>query len=221
MRKRGPMSKTILVKFRTKALRPLIGTTLADVAKARGTDEVDTILDLVLEDRSRIQAVYFSMSEANLAKQLRQPWVTISSDGSSMATEGVFLEEGTHPRSYGNFARLLGKFVRDEKVIPLEEAVHRMTGLPAANLRIKDRGLLKEGMYADVVVFDPGTIVDKATYENPHQYAVGMKHVFVNGVAVIRDGEHTGAKPGRAVWGPGRLSQGASKMSALIEGTLP
>jgi N-acyl-D-amino-acid deacylase len=217
MRKRGAMSRTILVKFRKPALRPLIGKTLQDIAKARGTDEVDTIIDLVLEDRSRIQAVYFSMSEANLAKQLRQPWVSISSDGSSMAAEGVFLEESTHPRSYGNFARLLGKFVREEKVIPLEEAVHRMTGLPASNLRIEGRGFLKEGMFADVVVFDPATIADTATYENPHQYAIGMKHVFVNGVPVIRDGEHTGAKPGRAVWGPGRVPRKVSEAIPVID----
>jgi len=221
MRKRGAMSKTIVVKFRTPALRPLIGRTLSDIAKERGRDEVDTILDLVLEDRSRISAVYFNMSEANLAKQLRQPWVAISSDGSSMAPEGVFLEESTHPRSYGSFARLLGKFVREEKVIPLEDAVHRMTGLPAGNLRIKDRGLLKEGLFADVVVFDPATIADTATYEMPHQYAVGMKHVFVNGVPVIRDGEHTGEKPGRAVWGPGRLSQDVSKAIPSIDRRQP
>jgi N-acyl-D-amino-acid deacylase len=217
MRRRGKLSRTILVKLHKPELRPLIGRTLEDVAKERGTDEVDAILDLVLQDRSRIQAVYFGMSEANLAKELRQPWVAIGSDGSSTATEGVFLEGSTHPRSYGNFARLLGKFVREEKVIPLEEAIRRMTGLPGSNLKIEGRGLLKQGMYADVVVFDPATIADKATYENPHQYAVGMKHVFVNGVQVLKDGEHTGAKPGRAVWGPGRLSQDVSRTTLSID----
>ena len=217
MRKRGAMSKTIVVKVRRKENQVLIGQTLADIAEARGKDQVEALIDLVLEDRSRVQAVYFGMSEANLAKQLRQPWVAIGSDGSSMAPEGVFLEESTHPRSYGNFARLLGKFVREEKVIPLEEAIRRMTGLPAGNLRIRDRGLLKEGHYADVVVFDPGTIADTATYEKPQQYAVGMKHVFVNGVQVLRDGEHTGAKPGRAVWGPGRVSQDVSETPSSID----
>jgi N-acyl-D-amino-acid deacylase len=178
--------------------------TLAQVAKARGKDQVDTLLDLVLEDRSRVQAVFFSMTERNIAKQLRRPWVSIGSDGASMAAEGVFLEESTHPRAYGNFARLLGRYVRERKVISLPEAVRRMTGLPATNLGLEGRGFLEAGMFADVVVFDPETIADRATYEQPHQYAVGMKHVFVNGEQVLKDGEHTGAKPGRAVWGPGK-----------------
>jgi N-acyl-D-amino-acid deacylase len=206
MRAAGPMSKTMLVKFRKPENRHLIGQYLHDIAKSRGKDEVDTLLDLVLEDRSRVAAVFFSMDEKNLAKQLRQPWVSLGSDGSSMAAEGVFLEESTHPRAYGNFARLLGKYVREEKVITLEDAVRRMTGLPASNLGLKDRGLIKDGMFADVVVFDPALIADKATYEKPQQYAVGMKHVFVNGVQVLQDGEHTGAKPGRAVWGPGKTA---------------
>jgi N-acyl-D-amino-acid deacylase len=144
------------------------------------------------------------MDEANLAKQLRHPWVSISSDGASMAAEGVFLEESTHPRAYGSFARLLGKYVREQKVISLEEAVRRMTGLPATNLGLDARGFLRPGMYADVVVFDPATIADIATYEQPHRYAVGMRHVFVNGTQVLKDGEHTGATPGRALRGPGK-----------------
>jgi N-acyl-D-amino-acid deacylase len=205
MRAQGPMSPTLLVRFRTQQLRPLIGKTLAEVAESRGKDEVETLLDLVLEDRSRVQAVFFSMDEANLAKQLKRPWVSISSDGASMANEGIFLRTSTHPRSYGSFARFLGKYVREEKVVPLEEGIRRMTGLPATNLGLQGRGFLKEGMFADVVVFDPATIADKATYDNPHQYAVGVKHVFVNGVQVLKDGEHTGAKPGRAVWGPGKV----------------
>ena len=205
IRAEGPMSPTLLVRFRTQALRPLIGKTLKEVAASRGKDEVDTLLDLVLEDRSRVQAVFFSMDESNLAKQLKRPWVSISSDGASIANEGVFLRTSTHPRAYGSFARLLGKYVREEKVLPLEEGIRRMTGLPATNLGLEGRGFLKEGMFADVVVFDPATIADKATYDNPHQYAVGVKHVFVNGVQVLKDGEHTGAKPGRAVWGPGKV----------------
>jgi len=211
------MSRTMFTRFRTEALRPLVGQYLQDVARARGKDEVDTTLDLILEDRSRVQAVFFSMSEENIAAGLRQPWVAISSDGSSSAPEGVFLQESTHPRAYGSFARFLGKYVREEKVATLEQAIHRMTGMPAANLRIDHRGFLKEGMFADVVVFDPATIADKATYEEPRQYAVGVKHVFVNGIQVIQDGEHTGAKPGRAVWGPGRVLRKVSEATPATE----
>jgi N-acyl-D-amino-acid deacylase len=205
MRARGPMPRTLLVRFRSEKLRPLIGKTLDEVAGMRGTDEVETVLNLVLEDHSRVEAVFFTMSEDNIAKQLRQSWVSIQSDGASMAPEGVFLKSSTHPRAYGNFARLLGKYVREEKVIPLQEAVRRLTGLPAMNLGLDRRGLLKNGMFADVVVFDPASIADRATYESPHQYAIGVKHVFVNGVQVLRDGEHTGARPGRALWGPGKV----------------
>jgi N-acyl-D-aspartate/D-glutamate deacylase len=205
MRARGAMSPTLLVGLRSESLRPLIGRMLKDVAASRGKDEVDTLLDLVLEDRSRVQAVFFDMDEANIGKQLAHSWVSISSDGASIASEGVFLRTSTHPRAYGSFARFLGKYVRDEKVMPLEEGIRRMTGLPATNLGLEGRGFLNADMYADVVVFDPATIADKATYENPHQYAVGVKHVFVNGVQVLKDGEHTGAKPGRAVWGPGKV----------------
>jgi N-acyl-D-amino-acid deacylase len=206
MHQRGPtMARTLLVGLRPAKLKPLIGKTLAEVAAMRGKDEVETLLDLVLEARSRIQVVTFTMNEDNIKKELSQPWVSLGSDASSMAAEGMFLESSTHPRAYGNFARLLGKYVREEKVITLQDAVRRMSGLPAANLGLDHRGLLKEGYFADVVVFDPKTIADKATYENPHQYAVGMKQVLVNGVQVIRDGEHTGAKPGRALWGPGKI----------------
>jgi len=205
MRAGGAMPRTLLVRFRSEKLRPLIGKTLEEVAGARREDEVETLLNLVLEDRSGVVAVFFTGSEENIRKQLRQPWVSISSDGASMAPEGVFLNASTHPRAYGNFARLLGHYVRKEKVISLQEAVRRMTGLPATNLELDRRGFLREGMFADVVVFDPATIEDRATYENPHQYAVGMKHVFVNGVQVLKDAEHTGAKPGRALWGPGKV----------------
>lgn len=205
LRAQGNLPRTILIGFKSEALRPLIGRTLDEVATIRGEDKVETIMNLVLEDRSNVSAVFFKMSEENIIKQLRQPWVSICSDGASMAPEGVFLNSSTHPRSYGNFARLLGKYVREEKVISLQEAVSRMTGLPATNLGLYNRGFLKAGMFADVVVFDPETIHDIASYKDPHQYAVGMKHVFVNGVQVLKDGEHTGAKPGRALWGPGKV----------------
>jgi N-acyl-D-amino-acid deacylase len=170
----------------------------------RGKDPVETIMDLVLEDHSRVGTVYFMISEDNIRRQITRPWVSFGSDASSMAPEPPFTKSSAHPRAYGNFARLLGKYVREEKVIPLEEAVRRLSGLPATNLELDRRGFLKEGMFADVVVFDPATIADRATFERPHQYAVGMRHVFVNGAQVLKDGEHTGAKPGRALWGPGK-----------------
>ena len=201
----GSADRVLLVGFKSEKLKPLTGKTLADVAQMRGKDVVETIMDLILEDRSRVGTVYFLMSEENIKKELRQPWVSLGSDAASMAPEGVFLKSSTHPRAYGNFARLLGKYVREEKVITLTEAVRRLTGLPATNLGLDHRGFLRTGMFADVVVFDPATIADRATFENPHQYAVGVKHVFVNGVQVLKDGEHTGAKPGRALWGPGKI----------------
>jgi N-acyl-D-amino-acid deacylase len=200
----GSPERVLLVEFKSEALKPLTGKTLAEVANARGEDPVHTIMNLVLEDRSRVGTVYFMMSEDNLRKQIRLPWVAFGSDAASMAPEPPFTRSSAHPRAYGNFARLLGRYVRDEKLISLGDAIRRLTGLPATNLELDRRGFLKEGMYADVVVFDPRTIADLATFEKPHQYAVGMKHVFVNGVHVLKGGEHTGAKPGRALWGPGR-----------------
>ncbi len=208
MRASSEATRVVFARFRKPELRPLIGKTLAEVAKARGRDEVDTILDLVLEDRSRIQSVFFIIDERNIARQLREPWVSLGSDGASMAPEGIFLEGSTHPRAYGNVARLLGKYVREDNVLTLPEAVRRLSGLPATNLGLDKpggRGFLAEGMYADVVVFDPKTIADRATFDEPHQYSTGVRHVLVNGVPVLRDGEHTGAKPGRAVWGPGKV----------------
>ena len=193
----------LLVGFKNEALRIYTGKTLGDVAKLRGTSIQDTAMDLVAEDGSRVQVVYFLMSEENVKRQIQLPWVSFGSDASSMAPEGVFLKTSTHPRAYGNFARLLGKYVRDEHVIPLEEAIRKLTSLPADTLRVKDRGRLTVGHFADVVVFDPKTIADRATYEQPHQYAVGMRHVWVNGAPVLKDGEHTGATPGRVVRGPG------------------
>jgi N-acyl-D-amino-acid deacylase len=200
----GSPDQILLVAFKSDALKPLTGKTLAEVARLRGKDPVETIMDLVLEDHSRVGTVYFMMDEQNVRKQIRQPWVSFGSDAASMAPEGVFLKSSTHPRAYGNFARLLGKYVREEKIIPLAEAVHRLAGLPATNLGLDHRGFIKEGMFADVVVFDPQTIADRATFEQPLQYAIGIRDVFVNGVQVLKAGEHTGGKPGRALWGPGK-----------------
>jgi N-acyl-D-amino-acid deacylase len=195
--------RMLLVEFKNERLKPLTGKTLAEVVAQRGTDPEQTIMDLVLEDQSRVGVVFFLMSEENVRRQVRLPWVSFGSDAASMATEGRFLRSSAHPRAYGNFARLLGRYVREEQLIPLEQAIHRLSGLPAANLRLAGRGSLKEGMFADVVVFDPATIADRATYDNPHQYAIGVSHVLVNGVAVLKDGEHTDARPGRALVGPG------------------
>jgi N-acyl-D-amino-acid deacylase len=194
---------TLLVGFKNEALRIYAGKTLADVAKIRGTSVQDTAMDLVVEDGSRVQVVYFLMSEDNVRKQVALPWVSFGSDASSMAPEGAFVKTSTHPRAYGNFARLLGKYVRDEHVIPMAEAIRRLTSFPAATLRIKQRGRLEPGYFADIVVFDPGTIADRSTYEQPHQYAIGVRDVWVNGRQVLKNGEHTGQKPGRVVRGPG------------------
>jgi len=200
----GGPEHILLAEFRSEKLKPLTGKTLAEVARMRGKDPIDTAMDLIAEDESRIGTLYFIMSEDNVKKELAKPWISFGSDEASQAPEGLFLKSNPHPRAYGNFARMLGKYSRDEKVIPVKEAVRRLSGLPATNLGLDHRGFLKEGMFADVVVFDPATIADRATYEKPHQYAVGVKHVFVNGVQVLKDGEHTGAKPGRALWGPGK-----------------
>jgi N-acyl-D-amino-acid deacylase len=194
---------TLLVGFRNEALRGLIGKTLEEVAAMRGKSPQETAMDLVVEDGSRVQVVYFLMSEENTRRQVGLPWVSFGSDAGSLAAEGVFLKQSTHPRAYGNFARLLGKYVREDKATTLEDAIRRLTSFPAATLRLADRGLLKAGHFADVVVFDAATIRDHATYEAPHQYATGMRHVWVNGTQVLRDGEHTGAKPGQVVRGQG------------------
>jgi len=200
----GSPEKILLVGFKSDKLKPLTGKTLAQVAKMRGKDPIDTIMDLIAEDESRIGTVYYLMSEENVKKELPKPWISFGSDEASQAPEPPFTKSNPHPRAYGNFARVLGKYVRDEKIVPMKEAIHRLSGLPATNLGLDHRGFLKERMFADVVVFDPATISDRATFEKPHQYAVGVKQVFVNGVQVIKDGEHTGAKPGRALWGPGK-----------------
>lgn len=199
----GSPDNVILVGFKNEKLKPLTGKTLAEVAKTRGTSPEDTAMDLVVEDGSRVGTVYFLMSEENVRKQIAIPWVSLCSDGGAPAPEGVFLKSNPHPRAYGNFARLLGKYVRDEKVISLEQAVRRLTSLPATNLKLDRRGALRPGFYADLAIFDPAKIQDHATFEKPHQLATGMVHVFVNGTQVLANGAHTGAKPGRVVRGPG------------------
>ncbi|HET9638669.1 MAG TPA: D-aminoacylase [Allosphingosinicella sp.] len=191
------------VGFVNPALRPYAGKRLPEIAALRGKSVAETAVELILEDSSSIGTIFHSISEENVRKVLARPWVSFGSDAAAIATEPPFTDKEVHPRAYGNFARLLGRYVRDERVVTLAEAVRRLTSLPADTLRIADRGRLERGLKADLAVFDPATIADRATYEKPHQYAVGMRHVFVNGVAVLRDGEHTGAKPGRFVRGPG------------------
>src|SRR6266446_2605630 len=203
----GGPEHILLVGFKSDKLKPLTGKTLAEAAKIRGKDPIDTIMDLIAEDESRIGTIYFLMSEENVKKAVVKPWIAFGSDEASQAPEGVFLKSNPHPRAYGNFARVLGKYCRDEKIIPMKEAVRRLSGWPATNLGLDHRGLLQEGKFAEVVVFDPTTIADRATFDKPHQYAVGMKYVFVNGVQVLKNGEHTGAKPGRALWGAGKVTR--------------
>jgi N-acyl-D-amino-acid deacylase len=199
----GSDERLLLIEFKTDALKPLGGKTLAAIARERGTSGEDTVIDLIIEDDYRIGTAYFLMSEDNVELGLRQPWVSLGSDAESSAPEGVFLKSGTHPRAYGNVARFLGHYVRDRNLMSLEEGVHRLSGLPATNWKLADRGCLRVGCYADIVVFDPSAITDHATYDAAQRYATGVDDVFVNGVQVLRDGEHTGATPGRVVRGPG------------------
>ena len=199
----GGAENLLLIGFKNPDLKYLTGKTLAEVAEMRETSPEETMMDLVIEDGSRVGTAYFLMSEENIKKQLAKPWVAIDSDAESLAPEGVFLETNPHPRAYGTFARFLGKYVRDEQVIPLEEAIRRITSFSAENLSIKDRGALKAGYFADIAIFDPATIQDHATFAEPHQYSTGVHHVLVNGELVLEDGEHTGATPGRFVKGPG------------------
>lgn len=199
----GSAENLLLVGFKNDSLKKYTGKSLAEVAAMRGTDPEDTAMDLVVEDGSRVGTVYFLMSESNVKKQIEVPYMSFGSDAGAPAAEGVFLESNPHPRAYGNFARLLGKYVRDEQVISLPEAIRRLTAQPASNLKIEQRGHLYPGYYADIVIFDPYTIKDNATFENPHQYATGVFHVWVNGEQVLKDGEHTGATPGRFIRGPG------------------
>jgi N-acyl-D-amino-acid deacylase len=199
----GSPDRVLLVAFKNPKLKPLTGKTLAEVAKMRGKSPEETAMDLVIEDGSRVGTIYFIMSENNVKREVGLPWMSFGSDESSEAPEGVFLKSNSHPRAYGNVARLLGHYVRDEKAVTLQDAIRRLTSLPATNLSLKQRGWLKPGYYADVVVFDPATIQDHATYEKSKQLATGVDDVFVNGVQVFKDGKHTGAKPGRFVHGPG------------------
>lgn len=198
----GPES-ILLLSFNNDELKPLIGKTLKEVADERGTDPAETAIDLVIEDNSRVGVSYFMMSEDNVRRKVAKSWISFGSDAGAPAAEGIFLESNPHPRAYGTFARVLGHYSRDLGAVPLHEAIRRMTSLPAHNTGIRGRGMLAKDRYADVVVFDPDTVADRATFEEPHQYAEGIEHVFVNGVQVIRDGEHTGATPGRIVYGPG------------------
>ncbi len=199
----GSPDKVLLISFKNPKLKPLTGKTLAQVAQMRGKSPEETAMDLVIEDGSRVGTVYFLMSEDNVKRETGLPWMSLGSDEASEAPEGVFLKSSSHPRAYGNVARFLGHYVRDEKTAALPDAIRRLTSLPATNLGIRQRGALKAGYYADVVVFDPAAIRDHATFEKPKQLATGVEDVFVNGVQVLRDGRHTGAKPGRVVRGPG------------------
>jgi N-acyl-D-amino-acid deacylase len=203
----GSADNVLLIGFRKDELKPLQGKTLAEVAKMRNKDPLEVLLDLLVEDDSAISTAYFITAEENIRKLMPLPWISFGSDEAAQAPEGVFLKAMPHPRAYGNFARVLGKYVREEKLLSLEEAIRKMTSLPATNMGLDRRGKLEGGYFADVVVFDPKTIIDRATYDKPHQYAIGVKHVLVNGVQVLKDGEHTDAKPGRALWGPGRVEK--------------
>jgi N-acyl-D-amino-acid deacylase len=199
----GGAENTLFIGFKNPKLKPLTGKTLAQVAKLRGTSAEDAIIDLVIEDDSRVEVAYFLMSEDNVKRQIGLPWMSFGSDEAAPSTDGVFLKSNAHPRAYGNVAKLLGHYVRDQQVASLADVIHRMTAMPAANLGIKDRGTLRSGYFADLAIFDPKTITDHTTYAQPHQYATGVRHVFVNGVQVLQDGAHTGVKPGKVVRGPG------------------
>lgn len=200
---RAQPGEILFVGFKNPDLRKYLGKRLDEVAKDLGMGPAEAIVELIRRDKSSIQVVYFSMSEANIEKKIKLPWMSFCSDAGSYSAEGLFLNQSTHPRAYGSFARVLGLYSRDKNLFPLEDAVHRMSGLPAENLGLEDRGLLREGYYADVVVFDPKTITDVATFEKPHQYAKGVEQVWVNGIQVLKDGDHTGANAGRFVKGPG------------------
>lgn len=208
----GSADNIVLADFEQDSLKKYTGKTLGQVAAIRGKDPLETVMDLIVQDKARVGTIYFLMSEENVRKEIQQPWVSFGSDAASIQ-EKDSLSGTTHPRTFGNFARVLGRYVRDEKLISLEEAVRRLSGMPAANHKLKSRGLLKPGYFADVVIFDPATISDKATFEKPFQYAVGVQHVFVNGKQVLRDGTHTGVLPGRALWGPGKKYKVVAKMN--------
>ena len=211
----GP-ENMILLGFKNAELKVLTGKTLLEVAEERGTTPAETAIDLVIEDDSRVGVGYVLMSEDNVRRKVAKPWISFGSDAGALAAEGAFLLSNPHPRAYGTFARVLGKYSRDEGVIPLKEAIRRLTSLPAYNINIRQRGELTEGFFADVIVFDPDRITDHATFEDPHRYATGMDHVFVNGVHVLKWGEHTGAMPGRVVRGPGWAGWTAEEDNPLL-----
>ena len=199
----GTPENILVVGFKEDSLKKYIGKSLAAVAKMRGKSAEETAMDLIVQDSTRVECIYFLMDENNVKKQIAIPWLSFGSDEGSFEPAGVFLKSNPHPRAYGNFSRVLGKYVREEKIISLQEAIRKLSKLPATNLKIKNRGEIKTGNYADIVIFDTAKINDKATFEKPHQYAEGMIHVFVNGKQVLKDGEHTGATPGQFVKGPG------------------
>jgi N-acyl-D-amino-acid deacylase len=199
----GSPDKILLLGFKQDTLKKYSGKTLSEVAQLRGTTPEETAMDLIVQDSTRVGTAYFLMSEENIKKQIALPWMCFGSDAGSIAPEGVFLKSSAHPRAYGTFARVLGKYTREERLLSLPEAIRKLSKLPATNLKLKKRGVLKVGNYADIVVFDTARVADHATFDKPHQYATGMLHVFVNGVQVLKDGEHTGATPGRFVKGPG------------------
>jgi N-acyl-D-amino-acid deacylase len=199
----GGAEHVLLLGFKQDSLKKFTGKTLAEVAKIRGTSPEETAMDLIVQDSTRVGVAYFLMSEENVKKQVSLPWVSFGSDEASYTPEGVFLKSNAHPRAYGNFARVLGKYTRDEKLMSLKEAIRKLANLPSKHLKLQKRGELKVGYYADVVIFDPAKVKDNATFDKPHQYSEGMIDVFVNGVQVLKDGEHTDARPGRFVKGPG------------------
>lgn len=213
LRAAGSAERVLVIGFKNEKLKPLTGKTLAEVARVRGVSPEDAAIDLVIEDGSRVGTAYFLMSEENVKQGLSQPWVSIDSDAEAPAPEGPFLLSNPHPRAYGSFARFLGRYVRDQKVATLPDAIRRLTRLPAQTFKLKDRGCLEHQCHADIVIFDPATIADHATFEKPHQYATGVHHVFVNGVQVLRNGEHTGATPGQVVRGPGWTGWSAAQSS--------
>lgn len=199
----GSPENVLLLSFKQDSLKKYTGKSLAEVAKIRNTSPEETAMDLIIQDSTRVGVAYFLMSEENVKKQIALPWLSFGSDEGSYTNAGVFLKSNAHPRAYGNVSRLLGKYVRDEKIISLQEAIRKLSKLPATNLKIQKRGELKKGYYADIVIFDPAKIKDNSTFDKPHQYSEGIIHVLVNGVQVLKDGEHTGKKPGKFVKGPG------------------
>ncbi len=201
----GSPDKVLLLAFKQDSLKKYTGKTLAEVAAIRGKSPEETAMDLIVDDSTRVGVAYFLMNEGNVKKQLALPWVSFGSDEGSFAPEGAFLQSNPHPRAYGNFVKVIGHYVRDEKVLTLQQAINKLTKLPATNLKLQKRGELKVGYYADVVIFDANTVTDHATYDKPHQYATGVSDVFVNGIKVLKDGNHTNAKPGRFIKGPGYI----------------